>query len=166
MPLGGIITILVLLPNLLVIFYPPAEVPPENCKPNSLARWMVVLERAGQIGTFVIPFFYVLDFDINDGEIGIGLGIIFLALVFYYTVWARYLLSGHKFELLYKPFLGFPLPLAVCPIIYFLAASILLRSPYLALAVFVLAVGHIYVSFFELKRVIGSEKLINSNDLD
>jgi hypothetical protein len=153
MPLGGIITLLVLLPNLLVIIYPPAGAPPQNSKDGSLVKLMSVLERAGQIGSFVIPFFYALDFDINDGEIGIGLTVMALSLGLYYACWVRYVLLGHRFDLLYKPCLGFPLPLAVCPVVYFLAAAIVLHSLYLWLAAMILAVGHIYVSYGELKRV-------------
>ena len=154
MPLGGIITILVLLPNLLVLFYPPVEAPsPRNQKKTVLTRLMEVLERVGQVGSFGIPFFYALDFDISDSEIQISLAMMVLALGFYYAGWARYLLKGHRFELLYSPFMRFPLPMAVSPVIFFLAASILLQSVYLALAALVLGLGHIYVSYFELKRV-------------
>ena len=154
MPLGGIITILVLLPNLLVLFYPPVEVPSSpNQKKTVLTRVMEVLERVGQVGSFGIPFFYALNFDLSDSEIQISLAIMVLALGFYYAGWARYLLKGHRFELLYKPLLRFPLPMAVSPVIFFLAASILLQSVYLALAALALGVGHIYVSYFEFKRV-------------
>jgi hypothetical protein len=153
MPLGGTITILVLLPNLLMIFFPPAGTPPPRRVDGRLERLMGILERVGQVASFAIPFFYALDFDINDGEIGIALALMVLSLGFYYVCWARYLLLGHRFELLYKPCLGFPLPLAICPMVYFLAAAALLHSPYLWLAASILAVGHIYVSYGELKRL-------------
>ncbi len=155
MPLGGIITLLVLLPNLLVILYPPAGAPPPRGDNSRLAKWMGILERVGQVSSFVVPFFYALNFDINDGEIGIGLALMLLSLLFYYACWVRYVSLGHRFELLYQPFFGFPLPLAVCPVVYFLSAAIVLHSPYLWLAATALAVGHIYVSFTELKRLKG-----------
>jgi len=153
MPLGGIITLLVLLPNLLVILYPPVGAPPPRRAEGRLERLIGILERVGQVSSFAIPFFYSLDFDINDGEIGIALALMVLSLGFYYACWVRYVALGHRFELFYRPCLGFPLPLAVCPVVYFLAAATLLHSPYLWIAASVLAVGHIYVSYAEQKRV-------------
>jgi hypothetical protein len=153
MPLGGIITVLVLLPNLLMIFYPPAGAPPPRLPGGRVERLMGILERVGQAASFATPFFYALNFKINDGEIGIALALMFVSLGFYYVCWARYLLFGHRFELLFKPCFGFPLPLAICPVVYFLAAAVLLNSPYLLLAAAILAVGHIYVSYGELKRL-------------
>jgi hypothetical protein len=153
MPLGGIIALLILLPNLLVVIYPPVGAPPQQSRGGRLERWMGILERAGQVSSFAIPFFYALDFDANDGEIGIGLAVMLLSLAFYYVCWVRYLALGHRFELLFKPCLGFMLPLAMCPVVYFLAAAVVLHSPFLWLAALALGVGHIYVSFGELKRV-------------
>jgi hypothetical protein len=56
--------------------------------------------------------------------------------------------------LLYAPLMGLPLPMAVSPIAYFLAASVFLNSGFLGAFAVVLAIGHIYVSQVELQRLV------------
>ncbi len=149
-PLGGLFSILVLLPNLLVLFFPPIEIPAKNGDKTPQERLMGIVERAGQAAAFVLPFFYAIEI---DEEALFSLVIMFLALGFYYAGWARYLLGGRKYGLLFKPMLGFPLPMAVCPVIFFLSAAFVLHSVYLGAAALVLAAGHIYVSYRELRKV-------------
>ena len=149
-PLGGLFSILVLLPNLLVIIYPPKEAPTKDGPKSRLARAMEIVERIGQVGAFVLPFLYSIEI---DEEAIFSLVIMLLALSFYYAGWARYLLGGRKYSLLFKPMLGFPLPMAVCPVIFFLSASFVLQSVFLGAAALVLAAGHIYISYLELRKV-------------
>ena len=75
-----------------------------------------------------------------------------LALGFYYAGWARYALKGHRFSLLFAPMLGVPLPMAISPVIYFLAAAVFLRSWPLGIAALLLGVGHVFVSLGEWER--------------
>ena len=75
-----------------------------------------------------------------------------LALGFYYAGWARYALKGHRFVLLYAPLLGVPLPMAICPVVYFAAAAVYLGSWPLAFAAGLLAIGHLAVSQNEWLR--------------
>ena len=149
-PLGGLFSLLVLLPNLLVVFFPPLEAPPAGGEKSGQERLMGVVERAGQLAAFILPFFYAIEI---DEEAIFSLVIMLLALSFYYAGWARYMLGGRKYSLLFKPMLGFPLPMAVCPVIFFLSASFVLHSVYLGAAALVLAAGHIYVSYLELRKV-------------
>ena len=83
----------------------------------------------------------------------LALGVMLLALAFYYTGWARYFTTGRNFALLYKPLVGIPLPLAVSPVVYFLAASVALRSVPLAIAAVVFGTAHVAVSRFECERM-------------
>jgi hypothetical protein len=152
MPLGGLVTIFVLLPNLLMLFFPPTGLPPGAGKKTSLTAVMEIVERAGQVCAFVIPFFYPLRVQ-GSLEIASLAGMI-LALLFYYLNWARYLRQGRAFRLLYQPCAGIPLPLAVSPVIYFLLAASLFHSWLLLAAAVVLGIGHIYVSSLEWQRVI------------
>jgi hypothetical protein len=149
MPLGGLVTILVLLPNLLMIFLPPTSLPAPG-KKNSLTAAMEIIERAGQVSAFVIPFFYSLR--VQDGlEIACLAGML-LALSFYYLNWGRYALQGRAFRLLYQPCAGIPIPLAISPVIYFLLASAMFHSWFLLAAAMVLGIGHIYISSLEWQR--------------
>ncbi len=150
MPLGGLITLAVLLPNLLALTLPPDAVPPRAGKKNGRVRVMEVIERAGQVGSFLIPFFYPLP-ALRVASVD-ALAVMALALVFYYIGWARYTLKGHRFVLLFAPLLGVPLPMAISPVIYFAAAAVFLSSWPLAVAVLLLAAGHLYISQSEWKR--------------
>ena len=151
MPLGGLVTLLVLLPNLLMLFLPPNGLPTAAVgKKSSLTSAMEIVERAGQVTAFVIPFFYPLKVH-GSFEIASLAGMI-LALSFYYINWARYALQGRAFRLLFQPCLGIPLPLAISPVVYFLLASLLFHSWYLLAAAVVLGIGHIYVSSLEWQR--------------
>ena len=150
-PLGGLFSILVLLPNLLVVFFPPVDVPPPAGGEKRLReRVMGVVERVGQAAAFVLPFFYAIEI---DDEAVFSFVIMLAALSFYYAGWARYVLGGRKYSLLFKSMLGFPLPMAVCPVIFFLSAAFVLHSIYLGFAALVLAAGHIYVSYQVLRKV-------------
>jgi hypothetical protein len=111
---------------------------------------MEIVERAGQISAFAIPFFYPVR--VKGGlEIASLAGMI-LALFFYYLNWGRYVRQGRALRLLFQPCAGIPIPLAISPVVYFLLASVLFHSWYLLLAAVVLGIGHIYVSSLEWQR--------------
>jgi hypothetical protein len=150
MPLGGLITLAVLIPNLLMLTLPPEAIPP---RPANKSRWMrilAVVERIGQAGSFLIPFFYPLP-SLREAKVD-ALVVMALALGFYYSGWARYAIKGHRFVLLFAPLFGVPLPMAISPVVYFAAASVFLNSWPLAVAAALLAAGHLYVSRGEWKR--------------
>ena len=150
MPLGGLITLAILLPNLLMLILPPREVPPELERKDNRLRMMEIVERVGQAGAFLIPFFYPLPV-LREASVD-ALAVMALALGFYYSGWVRYASKGHRFLLLYAPFLGVPLPMAAAPVVYFAAAAVFIGSWPLAGAVILLAAGHLYVSYSEWNR--------------
>jgi hypothetical protein len=140
-PNGGLISILVLIPNLLFIVFPPRDVPRTLSKP---ARSLEIIEWIGRIGAFAIPFFCWIEI---TGAIETLAAVIMIgALTIYYAGWLRYLRRGRSFALLFQPMWGIPLPLAFAPIVYFYAASITLHSWWLLLATMLLTIGHLYVS--------------------
>jgi hypothetical protein len=142
---GWLVSVLILLPNLLWLLFPPRGAPvEERAQRSRLTLWMEALEWAGRLGTLAIPFFY-------RGEVFTGwqagaLVVMALSLLLYYAGWVRYFLRGREYRLLFEPFLGVPLPLAVAPMVYFLAAAVVLASWPLAVATVVFAVGHLYTS--------------------
>jgi len=73
-------------------------------------------------------------------------GLAVLALFVYYLGWVRYFRRGRLPALLYRPFAGIPVPLAITPVAYFLACSGLTRSPALALITLAFGVAHISLS--------------------
>jgi hypothetical protein len=150
--LGGIITLLVLLPNLLAVFFPPADWLTTDPQPDpTRLKIMTVLERTGQIGSFTIPFFYRLS--LTTTAQAAALAVMVGALALYYAGWIRYLHRGLGEAWFYRPLLGIPIPMAVMPVIYFLAASVLLGSGWLTLAAAVLGVGHISVTWLNSQGI-------------
>ena len=151
MPTGGVISILLLLPNLLWMLFPQREQPAaavEAAEPSW--RALETVEWGGRIATLVIPFFYRVE--VQSTRQVVALVVMALALLFYYAGWARYFVRGRSYALLFAPFLRVPIPLAISPIVYFLAASVLFGSWYLALATVILATGHLSISFWESKQ--------------
>lgn len=149
MPLGGLISLAVLLPNLLVVFMPPRAVPAAEENDGNF-KIMQGIERVGQIGTVIIPFFYPLP-PLRGSSVD-ALFVMALALLFYAIGWLRYVSKGQRYVLLFAPLFGIPLPMTLNPILYFGAAAVFLRAWPLGITVVLLAAGHIYVSRNALAR--------------
>jgi hypothetical protein len=129
-----------------VVFFPPTAKLANNLQSNDKRlQIMTVFERIGQVGSWIIPFFYQLT--LSSVIDAVALAIMLGALALYYAGWIRYLVLRREEELLYSSLLGIPLPMAVMPVIYFLSASVLLGSIWLMLATVMLGVGHISVTW-------------------
>ncbi|HOU13097.1 MAG TPA: hypothetical protein PKZ84_08255 [Anaerolineae bacterium] len=153
MPIGWLIPLLVLLPNALMVRFPPRDKPQDAPDaPRPLIRLLEVLERLGQVGVFVIPCFYRVR--VQGVVAVVSLVVMALALGCYYAGWLRYVRQGCRYALLFAPMWGIPLSLAVSPVVYFAAAAALLRSWPLAMATLALAIGHIAVSERERRKTV------------
>lgn len=136
-PLGLIVSIAVLAPNLILLWRPPVTKPPETRVPSSL-EW---LERAGQALCLVVPAITL------PGRITWWWAIpAVLAIGAYYGLWVRYLADGRRLALLYAPVWRVPVPMAILPVAAFLCAALWLGNLWIAAAAVVLAAGHIPVS--------------------
>ncbi len=153
MPLGGLVSIVILMPNVFwLIFPPPANPCAVTVSSRPARKLMEMLEGAGRIAVCVVPFFYHIE---TGGTLTVvALAIMGAALSIYYACWIRFFLEGRAYRLLYKPLLGLPVPMAVSPVVFFLAASIPLRSALLAVAAVMFGIGHISLSWFEYHRLI------------
>ena len=120
--------------------------------PPSRVRWVQPVEWVGRAAVFIIPVFY--RFGLGTAASMLAGEVMLVALAFYYTGWARYFTRGRTPELLYMPLFGMPLPLAVSPVVYFLAASAPMRSVPLAVAAVVFGVAHVAISRFEFERIL------------
>jgi hypothetical protein len=137
-PWGVVIAAAVLLPNLTLLVFPPRPALPQV---RTSPAW-VWLERSGQALCLTVPWIT------EPGELRWGWGGIALAaLVAYGALWGRYLVSGCRREMLYRPWAWMPVPMAILPVLTFLAAAAWLSNPWVAAAAVVLAAGHIPVSF-------------------
>lgn len=152
MPLGGLVTILILIPNVLWVLFPSKSLSvKEAITRNLFTKMMGIMEGCGRIAVFCILFFY--HFNIKGNLAYLSLVIMAVALCIYYTGWVRYFLGGRTYSLLYVPLVGLPIPMVVCPVVFFLSASIVLHSAPLAIAATILGIGHIYMSWLEYQRL-------------
>jgi hypothetical protein len=134
---GLIVGIAVLAPNFLLLAFPPHDLVPVVRTPL-LLLW---LERAGQALCLVVPAITQPGHLIWWWSIPAA-----LALVAYYALWARYLASGRRLTLLYDTVWRIPVPMAILPVVVFLAAAAWLSNPWIAIAALLLAAGHIPVA--------------------
>jgi len=139
----------VLLPNLIWLLF-PRRPPNEPLVPPIEPRLkpLVVLEGAGRVAVFAMPFF--LESSIHTGLDRVLVAIGALALLVYYLCWARFFIRGRQSSLLFAPLGALPIPLAVSPVVYFLAYAGLARS--LLMAVVTAAFGLVH-AWLSLKRV-------------
>lgn len=143
------IPLAVLLPSLVMIGLPPHNTP--DLSGSRSVRGLVIAEGIGRIGVFAAPLVSPLHHK-TIGEWAGGLGMaVFLLL--YYAGWLRYFVRGREFGLLYRPLLGISVPLAVLPVLYFAAASVVLHSGWMLLAAVILGAGHIPASMLMYREI-------------
>lgn len=143
-PLGLIVGLAVLAPNLLLLRFPPRDPLPRVAVPRVLS-W---LERAGQALCLVVPAIT------DPGPIAwwwVAPGVVALAI--YYALWVRYLRSGRPVSALYRPLWRAPVPMAILPVAVFLSASAWLGDVWIAVAALVLALGHIPVAVLNARAL-------------
>lgn len=132
-----LIPLVVLLPNLVYVFMKPKD---ESVR-ISFSPILTLAESIGQIGLCILPLFFVLHFNRVLG------GLMALALALYYAGWLRYFLSRHTNKTLYKPLLGLPIPLAILPLLYFLAAALMFNVWPLYLCAVLFGIDHLSISY-------------------
>ena len=142
---GWVVSALLLLPNILWLAFPgPQSTSSQVGGPPS---WVVRLQPVGmalRVTGFALPFFLTLDF--GRFEARAALVVASLALCFYYAAWYRYFTHGRQLSLLFNSWLGVPVPLAIAPVVYLAAASVLTRSVLLGIVTCAFGIVHILVS--------------------
>jgi hypothetical protein len=134
---GAVVSLVVLLPNLLLVVFPPRDALPTR----DAGLFATILERAGQAGCLVLPF-------LVGGPGGwswwlVPLGV---ATAAYLALWVRYLVDRRTASL-FRPLgagpVRLPVPMAVFPVLAFLSAGGWLGSVFVGGAALVLAAGHL-----------------------
>ena len=112
---------------------------------------LVIPERLGQFGCFLIPLFYGITIS-STWEIlaAAGMG---MALAVYYAGWGRYLRQCNQHRLLFSPLWHIPVPMAVAPVLYFLLSAVILHAWTMALAALVLGAGHIPITLLQYRCI-------------
>ncbi len=152
MPGGWMITLAALWPNLLWALLPPRGMPDSGGGAEARSpRLLETMEQIGRMGVFIVPLFYRVE--ISGPLERICAGVMALALTIYYVGWARYFLRGRSHPSLYQALIKIPVPLAVSPVVYFAAASVVLHSAVLAAMAGLFGASHIYLSYQEARRI-------------
>ncbi|MDF9844269.1 MULTISPECIES: hypothetical protein [unclassified Paenibacillus] len=146
--IGFILPLLILLPNLLFIFFAPRYVPSSITAPPVI---FTILERAGQISCFSLPILF--GHRIAVQPVTSLSWLMLICLIFYYMCWVRYYRSGRPFGMLFKPLGPLRLPMAVFPVLYFSLLALWIHSLLFAAAAAVFAIGHLIVSWNTYKQI-------------
>jgi hypothetical protein len=146
--LGWLVPVAVLVPNVLWALLPGASrAAPRTTALPQWVRWVEPVEWVGRMAVFILPV--LCHFKLGTMTSVVALWAMLLTLLFYYLGWLRYFSHGREPVQLYRRLLGVPLPLAVSPVVYFLAASLVLRSRLLAIAAVVFGAAHVTVGWAE-----------------
>jgi hypothetical protein len=127
---GAWIPILLMIPNMLWMLFPPVD----SGTPADAPLPLVILERAGWVAVLVLPLL-------------IGMG---LSLAGYYFSWGRYFAGGRSAAVLGAPFLGIPIPMAVFPVLLLLLSSYWMGSGWMFAASLIFGAAHIWISKISL----------------
>jgi hypothetical protein len=152
MPLGALISVAALIPNVVWAVLPPSDLPaPGQIVAARQPRALVWIEQVARVGVFTAPFFYsARPLNLIERTASV---VLLAALGVYYLCWFRYFAGGRCVWLLYQPLWGVPVPMAVTPVVYFAAASVVLHATSLAAAAVALSLSHIPLSFREARRL-------------
>lgn len=147
-PFSLLITAAVIAPNLLFLVFPPSDA---NKYGESADAWpFTILERVGQVSSFILPLFFPQSF--SGTLVRAAWTVMGVSLAFYYAGWTRFFAGSRDYAFLFKPMLGIPVPMALSPVLYFLASSIVLGSIWQAVAATILGAGHVTVTVREMDR--------------
>lgn len=136
--LGTLMALILLAPSLLMIKFPPENVPAGVRDAEPI---YTVLERLGQLGCLGILVISKDNFQQMKFDVIAALIVLFI--VVYYGLWIRYIVKGRQFKLLWDPLGLIPIPMAVLPVCAFGLAAVWGRSIWLSIAVVCLAIGHL-----------------------
>lgn len=137
---GVIIPVLVMLPNVAWMLLPKSATGTAPAVPIALT----IVENLARIATLALPVFCALQLMKKYSALIVaGMA---LALIVYYSAWARYFLGGSSPVLLSAPLAGIPLPLAVAPVALLVLSAYVLDSWWMLGVSLVFGVAHIWTS--------------------
>ncbi len=143
--MGFIAVMLVMLPNIFYFRFPPANIPD---MPQDRGHIINIVENTSRI-----IFMILLIFMVNGQKvkyISPYTACMLVLLLLYYWLWCRYFTGGRNYSLLNEKLLFIPEPMAVFPVLYFIAAALWLNNIPAAAAAAVFGITHIvntYITF-------------------
>jgi hypothetical protein len=139
---GLAIFILLMLPNLLFLLFPPKNVP-EGFKPSSPV--VEVLEQAGRAACFLLPVLFGRM--IAERSISFVPLLMAVCLIAYYACWILYFLNGRAYPDLFKPLGILPIPMAVFPALFLILLGVWVESALFLTPALVFSAAHLWVSW-------------------
>ena len=136
-PTGLLFSLLILAPNVLMLVFPPLNIPAEL---GDAGMVYTALERVGQLACMVLPV--ILKDCFKDWHFDLWLALAAVCIGAYYGLWIRYLVAGRDFALLFE-FCSVPIPMAILPVCAFAFLALWGKSVWLGLATGLFAIGHI-----------------------
>lgn len=140
--IGLIVFLLPMLINIVYVVLPPKNAPSTQQETNKILE---IIEQYTRMLYMLAIVFLVSKEKVDFTSIWMFVGLIFLVL--YYIVWFRYFLGGRDIELLGKPFLFVPMPLAFFPVIYFICGAIWLNNYIAVLFMIIFGIAHNIISY-------------------
>jgi hypothetical protein len=119
---GVIIPVLLMLPNAAWMLLPKPAAGTAGTVPTALT----IAENVVRVVTVALPFFCSLH--LSKRYSALAMAGMALALIVYYSAWARFFLGGGSPDLLSAPLVGIPLPLACAPIALLILSAYVLDS--------------------------------------
>jgi len=138
---GLIVFLLPMLINVFYVLFPPAG---EVRETGGVVRWVEITEKVSRLAYLFAIVFLVSRLPLSWHSPFLYAAICFLVL--YYAVWIRYFAGGRQIELLGRPFLLVPMPLAVFPVLYYLCCAIWMHNIPAAALMVVFGAAHLTVS--------------------
>ncbi len=134
--LGTLLAIAIALPNLLLLRYPPRQIPPGM---SDLHIAFSILEWIGRIGCLAV--LALSKSRLVNRPFDIWFALAAACYVLSLVLWARYVASGHHHASLYESVGGVPIPMAILPVCTFAFLAIWSESMRLSIVTALFAMG-------------------------
>jgi hypothetical protein len=143
-----IVLLVILIPNLLFLVFPPKDMPGQLKNGGVLLN---IMEQGGRILFFVIFPFTARTTAPVGFSLYLCLAILFAFL--YELLWLRYFHNQRAFRCLFGPVLGIPVPMALFPILSFAFAAGWLSAYWALIPLAAFGIGHIVNTWITAQQI-------------
>lgn len=149
---GLIYLVMLMLPNMIWTKNQPKDYEKYVGNENKV---LLALERSGEVLVSCAALIFS-DFNIKEwSNWSWWLAVSFMLMLLYEVYWIRYFKSEKTMQDFYSSILGIPVAGATLPVMAFMLLAIYGRNAVLAIAVFILGIGHIGIHLMHRKEVSG-----------
>lgn len=155
--IGLIYLVMLMLPNMIWTKNQPEDYEKYVGNENKV---LLALERSGEVLVSCAVLIFS-DFNIKKwSNWSWWLAVSFMLMLLYEVYWVRYFKSEKTMQDFYSSILGIPVAGATLPVMAFMLLAIYGKNAVLAIAVFILGIGHIGIHLMHWKEISGkhSEK--------